>query len=44
MAARHMRSRIVNIEIDLGQGNGSAQVWTSDLTHGYVTINAGYRS
>ena len=43
-AARHMRSRIVNIEIDLGQGNGSAQVWTSDLTHGYVTINAGYRS
>ncbi len=43
-AVRHMKARSINIDIDLGLGNGSAQVWTSDLTHRYIEINAGYRS
>ncbi len=32
------------IGIKLGRGDASAQVWTCDLSHGYVTINADYRS
>lgn len=32
------------IAIDLGRGASSAVVWTSDLSHDYVTINAEYRS
>ncbi|MEO1020749.1 MAG: bifunctional ornithine acetyltransferase/N-acetylglutamate synthase, partial [Pseudomonadota bacterium] len=29
---------------DVGVGSGEAQVWTCDLTHGYIDINADYRS
>ena len=29
---------------DLNAGSGTATVWTSDLTHDYVTINADYRT
>lgn len=32
------------IRLDLHQGNGRDQVWTSDLTHAYITINADYRT
>lgn len=32
------------IDIDLGRGPEEATVWTSDLSHEYVTINAEYRS
>ncbi|RUR32405.1 bifunctional glutamate N-acetyltransferase/amino-acid acetyltransferase ArgJ [Vreelandella andesensis] len=32
------------IRINLGRGEESATVWTSDLSHDYVTINADYRS
>lgn len=33
------------IEADLGTGgNGTAVIWTCDLTHGYITINGDYRS
>jgi glutamate N-acetyltransferase/amino-acid N-acetyltransferase len=32
------------IGIQLGRGDASAQIWTCDLSHGYVTINAEYRS
>ena len=32
------------IEVDLNLGSGSSTVWTSDLSHEYVTINADYRS
>jgi len=32
------------IRLDLGQGDGDTAVWTSDLTHAYITINADYRS
>jgi glutamate N-acetyltransferase/amino-acid N-acetyltransferase len=37
------RSEIV-IRIDLGQGNCSESVWTCDLSHDYIKINAEYRS
>ncbi|MDX8413689.1 MAG: bifunctional glutamate N-acetyltransferase/amino-acid acetyltransferase ArgJ [Mariprofundales bacterium] len=32
------------ITLDLAMGNEEATVWTGDLTHDYITINADYRS
>ena len=32
------------ITVDVGVGTGQATIWTCDLTHGYIEINAGYRS
>jgi len=40
----HMRGREIDIAVDLGLGQGSATVWTCDLTHGYIDINGSYRS
>ena len=40
----HMQSPEINIAVDVGVGNGRATVWTCDLTHGYIDINADYRS
>jgi glutamate N-acetyltransferase/amino-acid N-acetyltransferase len=40
----HVRGRNVVIETDVGVGGGRATVWTCDLTHGYIDINADYRS
>jgi glutamate N-acetyltransferase/amino-acid N-acetyltransferase len=34
----------LEIGVDLGIGNGTSTVWTCDLTHGYISINADYRS
>jgi glutamate N-acetyltransferase/amino-acid N-acetyltransferase len=42
--ATHLKGREVTIQVDLGLGEGSATVWTCDLTHGYIAINADYRS
>ena len=42
--AAHMKTRDIKVDVDLGLGQGQAQVWTCDLTHGYITINADYRS
>ena len=42
--AAHLKGREVTIEVDLGLGEGRATVWTCDLTHGYISINADYRS
>jgi glutamate N-acetyltransferase/amino-acid N-acetyltransferase len=42
--AAHLKGREIDIEIDLGLGEGRATVWTCDLTHGYIAINADYRS
>ena len=42
--AAHMKGKDVTIEVDVGIGKGSARVWTCDLTHGYIDINASYRS
>lgn len=43
-AAEYMKSTEIKISIDLGNGKSSAKVWTCDLTHQYITINADYRS
>ncbi len=40
----HLRGREILIEIVVGEGPGTATVWTCDLTHGYIDINASYRS
>jgi len=42
--AAHLKGRDISIEVDLGLGDGRATVWTCDLTHGYISINADYRS
>ena len=43
-ASEHMGRSEILIGVDLGLGEGEAGVWTCDLTHGYVDINADYRS
>lgn len=42
--AAHLQGTTVDIGADLGLGEGRATVWTCDLTHGYISINADYRS
>ncbi len=48
--AKHMKGRDIHIDVHVGvkRGNkaaqGKARIWASDLTHGYVSINADYRS
>jgi glutamate N-acetyltransferase / amino-acid N-acetyltransferase len=42
--AEYMKGREITIGVDLGIGRGKATVWTCDLTHGYIDINASYRS
>jgi glutamate N-acetyltransferase/amino-acid N-acetyltransferase len=42
--AAHLKGREIELEVDLGLGEGRATVWTCDLTHGYIAINADYRS
>jgi len=42
--AAHLKGQDVRIGVDLGIGEGRATVWTCDLTHGYIAINADYRS
>ena len=42
--AAHLAGQAVEIGVDLGLGEGRATVWTCDLTHGYISINADYRS
>lgn len=42
--AKHMKGQEIDIDIDLKIGRGSATVWTCDLTHEYISINADYRS
>ena len=41
---RHMRGREIDIAVDVGVAAGRATVWTCDLTHGYITINAEYHT
>ena len=42
--ARHLAGEDIRMDVDLGIGDGRATVWTCDLTHGYISINADYRS
>ncbi|MBO9412156.1 MULTISPECIES: bifunctional glutamate N-acetyltransferase/amino-acid acetyltransferase ArgJ [unclassified Ruegeria] len=43
-AAAYMKGQDLVITVDLGLGEGASTVWTCDLTHGYIEINADYRS
>ena len=43
-AAQHMKGSDISITVDLGIGEGTDTVWTCDLTHAYIDINADYRS
>jgi glutamate N-acetyltransferase/amino-acid N-acetyltransferase len=42
--AQHLKQNEIQIGVDLGIGAGRATVWTCDLTHDYISINADYRS
>jgi glutamate N-acetyltransferase / amino-acid N-acetyltransferase len=42
--AAYMKGREITIRADVGVGSASATVWTCDLTHDYISINADYRS
>lgn len=39
-----LKQKEFTVSVDLGIGTGTATVYTSDLTHEYVSINADYRS
>ncbi|MDR3004374.1 MAG: bifunctional glutamate N-acetyltransferase/amino-acid acetyltransferase ArgJ [Acidovorax sp.] len=41
---RVMKQQEITVRVDLGRGQASQTVWTCDLSHDYVTINADYRS
>jgi len=43
-ASAYMKNAELKIGVDLGLGEGARTVWTCDLTHGYIDINADYRS
>ena len=40
----HMKGREIDIAVDVGIADGRSTVWTCDLTHRYIEINADYRS
>ena len=40
----YMKNAELLIAVDLGLGRAASTVWTCDLTHGYIDINADYRS
>ena len=42
--AAYMKNDEIHISVDVGIATGRARIWTCDLTHGYITINADYRS
>lgn len=42
--AAQMKGENIDIHVDIGLGRGRCTVWTCDLTHQYITINADYRS
>ncbi|GAB5434534.1 MAG: bifunctional glutamate N-acetyltransferase/amino-acid acetyltransferase ArgJ [Epibacterium sp.] len=44
LGAAEMKKDEITLKVDLGIGTGVATVWTCDLTHQYITINADYRS
>ena len=41
---KHLKRTDISIGIDIGLGTSRVTVWTCDLTHGYISINADYRS
>jgi len=43
-ATRVLDQKELTVRVDLHQGKASARIWTCDLTHDYITINASYRT
>ena len=43
-ATKHLKQSEINISIDVGVGKSCGKVYTCDLTHKYIEINADYRS
>ncbi|MEQ1771252.1 MAG: bifunctional glutamate N-acetyltransferase/amino-acid acetyltransferase ArgJ [Devosia sp.] len=43
-ASAYMKNEDLELSVGIGLGNGSATVYTCDLTHGYIDINGSYRS
>ncbi len=41
---RVMKNAEILVRLQLGRGRATASVWTTDLSHDYVSINADYRS
>lgn len=41
---RVMKKAEILVRVKLGRGNAAATIWTCDLSHDYVSINADYRS
>jgi len=44
LVAQHLKQQEIIVDVDVGVGSGEFTVWTCDLTHGYISINADYRS
>ena len=42
--ASYMKNNEIELRVDVGVGKGKSVVWTCDLTHDYISINADYRS
>ena len=42
--AKHLQGQDIQIKVALGVGKASYDFWSCDLTHGYIDINADYRS
>ena len=41
---QYMKNKVININVKLNLGNFQKTVWSSDLTHDYITINKDYRT
>ena len=39
-----MKQAEITVTVDLGRGSAAQTIWTCDLSHDYVSINADYRS
>lgn len=44
LVTAHLKQKEIKLQVDLGVGSGFSTVWTCDLTHEYISINADYRS
>ena len=42
--AAHMQTASIDVAVSVGAGTGMATVYSCDLTHSYISINADYRS
>jgi glutamate N-acetyltransferase/amino-acid N-acetyltransferase len=44
LLTQHLQGTEILIEVNLGVGRSKSRVWTCDLTHDYIRINADYRT